>query len=194
MYLIPFNKTPGDVQWLIQKKLDVSRFSCRMEEVKSPVKRRLAPYCLKISTVRLRKKKDYCGAHAGPCVVNPFREGKHKHACWLEGVDWVAFSHMINSVCDDNDIDADFWSQSFEFKGKMWIRRGKLRRVAYRSIWIPNSFSFNGGNEVWDTKVDDDDFENRIGKESDIPKYPAGTPGIPEYDPEKAEAWEKEYT
>lgn len=136
---------------------------------------------LKIKNVRLKKKKDYCGQHPNACVVIPWlAPRKHKRTTYLEGADWVAFNDMLNDLCDEHNIEANIWSTSKEFRGRMHIRREWRKRLAvYRSYAMPREdVTFWG----WDVQNPSGDYANRFGC-SNVPRssYPEGTPGISEW-------------
>lgn len=123
---------------------------------------------IKISNVRLRESKHYCGNHPLPCPVRPFPT-RHIHSKCLEGADWVAFNDMLNDVLDKLKVSADVASSL------VIIRKGLERCTCYEAQAIPNSID----NEwVKDSGM----FSNWIErKESKMSAYPNGTPGVPEY-------------
>lgn len=108
---------------------------------------------LNISRVRLIKKKDYCGQHAGPCQINPFFNKKHNHTCFLEWNDWVSFHNIINDVLDEHGLSANITTQPAERivdlpNGKaarfFWIRKGLKRRFNYETTaveWLRNGLA-----------------------------------------------------
>lgn len=155
-------------------RLEVSRFKAAVSIENSSVK---------IRTVRLREKKDYCGQHPGPCVVTPFRERKHSRASYLEGADWVGFNRLLNDLCDDFGWECDIWSHSMEFKGKMRIRLGRLRRFRYEAEVVSDF-----GHQAWMPRGEDSDFIDRVGKSPPADEYPEDTPGLAEWRPEPANA------
>jgi hypothetical protein len=156
----------GDVAYLLTAALRDSRFTARVEVEDGRVK---------ISLVRLKAKKPYCGAHPGPCLPNFFGQfRKHINAHFLEGADWVGFNDGVNDLLDRHSVAADFWSASMEFRGRMWIRRGTRRRTCYDCTYGPNN------HPSWRTGRDDGgrwgDYCGRLAPRSE---YPAGTPGHP---------------
>ena len=118
-------------------------------------------FVLNIYDVRLRQKKDYCGNHAGPCLV---REKRHFETRYLEGADWVAFNDMLNDVLDRLEAAADVAS------GHCTVRRGRRRRVHYGA---------NG--QIWDRYGYEGDYEDWCGRKAARSTYPDSTPGIPEW-------------
>ncbi|MCI0421496.1 MAG: hypothetical protein L0312_20105 [Acidobacteria bacterium] len=137
---------------------------------------------IRIETVRLRIRKLYCGQHAGPCLVNPIFNRRHFKAIYLEGADWIGFDDMLNDVLDEMSMDAKVWSsRAGDIKGRLYIRRGRKRRIHYDMI-AGHDTAF-GTVYVWDGAGEEDDFYDCI----DLPKpfppsaYPAGTPGLAEW-------------
>jgi hypothetical protein len=194
MYVIPKNDQDCyKIQYeLLNNYLPISRFHIRTLELGMHPRANRRGLSLKISTVRLKKKKDYCGQHPNACVVNPFiGPKKHKITSYLEGTDWVAFNDMLNDLCDEHSIEADIWSESIEFVGKMRIRKGQLRLHTYRSA--PQS---NGFVEFWhwDTNNPSCDYSNRFGQLTrERSDYPNGTPGIPEWLLDREEEFLREH-
>jgi len=178
MYLIPKDVHPEVVKKELEELLKQSRFTARLDVEFSPNQVR-NKHVLKISNVRLRRKKGYCGQHPNACVVRLIPK-KHIRAHYLEGADWVAFDDMLNDLCDRKCWEADIWSKSLEFRGKMVIRKGRRRRIAYHS----ECRIVGGGwpHYQWDTTFRDEDFADRIGQESPRSVYPDGTPGLAEWE------------
>ena len=129
---------------------------------------------LKIMGVRLKRKKDYCGQHAGPCLAqNAWRP--HKVTSYLEGSDWVAWNDMLNDLCDANKIEAVIFSTRESIGGPLYLRKGKARCINYQEAAV---------GQHWDGKQPDSVFsEEHFGKRKPAARadYPDGTPGIPEY-------------
>ncbi len=128
MWMIPKGETVtvGLLRSKLQDTLLDSRFTADLTEELYRGK-----WGVKIMRVRLRYKKDYCGAHPGPCLNN-FR--KHMKASLLEGMDWVAFNAMLNNMLDKLKADCDVFSFNQEatvYGGKYFIRIGTRRRVLY---------------------------------------------------------------
>lgn len=181
------------VKYLLENEyLPLSRFRVGILEIDMHPRASPRSLSLKISTVRLKKKKDYCGQHPNACVANPFiGPKKHRITTYLEGTDWVAFNDMLNDLCDEHRIEADIWSESIEFRGKMRIRKGQLRLHTYRSE--PKS---NGIVEFWhwNTNNPNCDYDNRFGQMTrERSSYPNGTPGIPEWLLDREEAFLREH-
>lgn len=156
MWIIPNDSTNlGDLKWLLDKKIQGSRFTATTEVANLSPQRR----GIKIECVRLRRKKDYCGAHPGPCLVNG---RKHMRASYLEGLDWVGFNALLNDLLDEHKVDATVFSYNRESitPGRYYIRRGKRRRVGYPYDVLGGRFAH------WtQTKEDLDDlFEDYSGK------------------------------
>lgn len=127
-------------------------------------------YRLKISQVRLREYKDYCGQHPGPCVLGGAR---HRHSRYLEGADWVGFNDGLNTVLDLLNAAADVWSYNREAIGsRYYIRRGYERLVNYAATASGGQF-----NQAWLQPVDADfaDYRRCPHRRS---VFPYGTPGI----------------
>lgn len=186
MFLIPNDKDETkrpDVEVVakaIRDRLEESRFTARVEYYRShPRCRRMD--AVKIECVRLRRKKDYCGQHPNACPVT-FVQKKHKRTSYLEGADWVGLNDMINDLCDERNWSADFWSTSPEFKGRLFVRSGRLRRVSYPSIEVV-LFGVRAIN-LWDTsdaKKARHYYDDYCGRKAPKSEYAYGTPGLAEW-------------
>jgi hypothetical protein len=168
MWLIPKDDSSLDTtRYLLDLAIQASRFTARIEIGKLRYKAGI-----KISVVRLRNRKDYCGAHAGPCPVVGGR--KHMIARYLEGLDWVGFNHLLNDVLDAHNLSYDVFSFNREsLVRQYYIRRGRQRRIAY-------VYDHNGRFAHW-TQGTDECFADYCGKPS--PDYDpeilaSGTPGL----------------
>lgn len=144
------------VFFALQIQAIASRFTMELERV--PGKR---VHRVMIRNVRLRESKHYCGAHAGPCQINPLFHKPHRKAKFLEGADWVAFNDMLNDLLDEMGIHADVSSSVCV------IRKGLERCVEYDG---KDGQDFNKFGR----------YANCIGQQVKA-KYPAGTPGIDEW-------------
>lgn len=141
---------------------------------------------IKIKNVRLRNRKDYCGAHPGPCLVNPLRsETPHKATRLLEGLDWVGFNHMLNDWLDEREQACTVFSYNRESMAhRYYIRRGRRRRVKYPFETEMNSLGFAQFAHWTQSKEDLEDtyiFQDHCGRphpsvDEDI--LQSGTPGI----------------
>ncbi len=148
MWIIPLKGEPpvSVHRWMaaIEGVLSASRFTARLA-IGCP---RFCPArdCVKISTVRLRRKKPYCGAHPGPCLAVTNRP--HRVCSLLEGADWVGFNGLLNDVLDKASATCDVFSFNREsLERKYYIRKGRLRRVGYPyayqnrfAHWLQGSF------------------------------------------------------
>lgn len=112
---------------------------------------------VELREIRLKEPKPYCGNHAGPCLI----ERPHRKARYLEGLDWVEFNDLVNSVLDRLHIPADVASSACT------IRKGLKRRVVYEG----------GPNGDWDKTGRSQDYEDWCGKDAPSSNYPMGTPG-----------------
>jgi hypothetical protein len=180
MWLIPKGDlSPGTVVWWLQKKIESSRFTADVS-VKDFRKRTPA---VKVSCVRLKNKKSYCGAHPGPCQANGGR--KRMNARYLEGLDWVGFNALLNDVLDGISADCTVFSYNNEsLTSRYYIRLGTRRRVQY-----PYKCSSVGGirwftHWTQDKDYKTEDFQDYCGKSP--PAVPcdiamSGTPGYPCY-------------
>lgn len=157
----------------LDAKLKASRFTARTSLEKSSPNRP----GIKIECIRLRRKKDYCGAHPGPCLVGGRR---HTRAFYLEGLDWVGFNALLNDLLDANAVDAHVFSFNREaiISGRYYIRRGRRRRTAY-------PYAVRGGRFAHWTQTKDDLehlFEDFCGKDPpDMEDALAGLDGTPGY-------------
>lgn len=184
MWLIPKGDlTPQHVLDVLKKKMHLSRFTAHLEVGKLG---KNTPG-VKVSCVRLKRKKPYCGAHPGPCL-NTFR--KHKNATWLEGLDWVGFNALVNDLLDELNAECDFFSYNREslVGGRYHIRLGRRRRVGY-------PFSYRGNFAHWTQGDLEKDFEDHCGKpHPEVPWHikDAGTPGYPCYSITEEEVYRAE--
>lgn len=177
MYVVPHNVSPLVFRtFLFQEYLPISRFRIVYDEAGIEIGRwdRVSRVhdALKIKGVRLKRKKPYCGQHAGPCRLTGI---KHHPRFYLEGLDWVAFNDMLNDLCDAHRIEADIWTDGREQSGRLYLRHGRRRRDRYNQL---NDTPF------WDAYHDPNDFTDiHFGKsEPDIRSdYVEGTPGLPEW-------------
>lgn len=167
--------------WLkFQSERDRSRFLVRFEKLSPQSRfivgtRSVAPnFKLYLGSIRLWRKKDYCGQHPGPCLPSPLGERPHKRGSWLEGSDWVGFNDLLNDICDKLNLTVDIWSHNREaHSGKYWIRQGARRRTGYLHEWT-------WGVRHW-AKEQDSDFEDCRGQVSLVSNVSDGTPGIPHW-------------
>lgn len=117
--------SPAVLKHRLDEKIGASRFSARTSVESASAYRK----GVKIETVRLRNRKDYCGAHPGPCLAKGRR---HKTASYLEGLDWVGFNALINDLLDELGTDAHVFSYNREASvGRYYIRRNRRRRTSY---------------------------------------------------------------
>jgi len=126
---------------------------------------------IKIEYVRLRRRKDYCGQHPGPCLAL-FR--RHRKSSCLEGTDWVAFNDLLNDVLDALGVDADVFSFNRESMcSRYYIRRGTRRLTNYLSDSVIRS-----GRPIYFWRENYlADFEDWCDKEAPASTYPDDTPG-----------------
>jgi hypothetical protein len=174
--------TPEDVNWwavvrVLQFSVERTRFTATFNVETLPRSKRLG---IKVTNIRLRNKKDYCGAHPGPCVVE---RKKHPVCRYLEGLDWVGFAWWINNVLDAIPpglfSDVDVWSYNRE---KIGSRPYYLRQKGLRRLGFPHDILSRGGREFahW-VDGDPDDFEDYRGKPApplDLARVDDGTPGF----------------
>lgn len=155
----------GRVCAAVQAAVAASRFTADVAVA------RLGSKCgVKVSRVRLRRKKGYCGAHPGPCLVGGRR---HTVASYLEGNDWIGFNHLVNDALDRLGAEWDFFSFNREsLTPRYFARRGRRRRVAY-----PYEYHPSGRFAHW-TQGGDDCFEDYCGKPPpEVAGLRDGTPG-----------------
>lgn len=185
MLIVPRNTTAERVHTLLWSWLDRSRFTCDFEQVRVPRRRSRKPWAesfgLKISRVRLRIPKLYCGQHAGPCPIRFGGERPHKLGRWLEGSDWVGFDDFLNDVLDRYKVEADVWQKGQDFLRPYFLRLGRARRILHPDTWVGRFGVFFQG---WECENYPHEFsEEHFGSKRDAPRaaYPAGTPGIAEW-------------
>lgn len=186
MWVLPKEESREHICDLLKFTVAVSRFTAHFEFATLANSRP----GLKISNIRLRNKKGYCGAHPGPCVA--LVERKHKVTRFLEGLDWVGFNHMLNDVLDEISANCIVFSFNRESTcGKYYIRRGRLRRVHYPYEYVGNFAGWSQGEDN-----DFQDFCGRLSPGMDQWIVNSGTPGYPCYileEEAKYRAEEQEY-
>lgn len=181
MWMIPKDQHgPRYLMDLLEVQLNASRFTARLDLDTH----RKTQRGVKITCVRLRNKKDYCGEHPGPC----FAGGRHTTSRYLEGLDWIGFNGMINDMLDKLSADCHVFSFNREsLVSKYYVRKGRRRRVAY-------PFSYRGQFAHWTQS--DHDFEDYCGKPPPL-LGPAvldqGTPGLACHTPEAETLLKAEY-
>lgn len=150
-YLIkPVNKsTLGKILSGLTRKLEKSRFRAELTEDGKSVK---------LSKIRLKASKEYCGNHAGPCQIKGVH--KNKKANFLEGSDWIAFNDGVNDLLDKLKVEASVTSSICV------MRKGLLRRTEYSGI--------DGG----EFDKEGDEYLNNIGGKAMKSYCQEGTPGI----------------
>jgi hypothetical protein len=127
MWIIPRGgESPEHLKDLVVDKMKLSRFHAHVELGTLGKKDR----GVKITCVRLKRRKPYCGAHPGPCLNTGRR---HSNATFLEGLDWVGFNALLNDLLDAHSVNADVFSYNRETLkgGKYFVRVGRTRRVRY---------------------------------------------------------------
>lgn len=183
MWIIPRHDTTrlSEIRHKVWEAVEKSRFRATVE-----IDDHKGKTGVKVSVVRLRRRKGYCGAHPGPCLVN---RGRHPVNSILEGLDWVGFNHLINDVLDALGVDCNVFTYNREsLTSKYMIRRGRERRVGY-------PFEYRGDFAHW-TQGHDFDFEDHCGKPSpevDPSILDSGTPGLPCYTLEEEDRLREEY-
>jgi hypothetical protein len=144
----------------LDRALGPTRFVCRVRIDDART--------IRLDPVRLFAAKDYCGNHPGPCLLGGRR---HRHYCYLEGADWVAYNDLINKVLDRLGIEADVGSSTCA------VRKGRRRRVVYEQHFI----QLGNGRAVadWERTGAPACYEDWCGHRGAPPsRYPDGTPGI----------------
>lgn len=128
-----------------------------------------------IRAIRLRRSKDYCGNHAGPCIFGAGK--KHAHRRYLEGLDWVSWNDMINDLLDSVGHDGDVRSTS------VIVRKGRRRRTVYCGT---------PGLE-FDMDTADVDYVDYTFKSAPPSYCEEGTPGVYGYDMQSQLTFEETY-
>jgi hypothetical protein len=185
MWIIPKERERfNDIYYSLRPNIERSRFTAKIEDgcLKSWNKLRNG---IKLSCIRLRNKKDYCGQHPGECLINPFERYPRKHpiSIRLEGLDWVGFNDGLNDMLDRLNVSADVFSFNRE-AGKItkhgarrlsrfYIRRGRCRYLEYTQARIERDFR---PLVFW---TDSDNYADYCGQQAPRSKYPSGTPGLP---------------
>lgn len=168
MYSIKLTESPQEGLFPIVEELKQyladSRFTCTLEPKMMFKRSRLSSSgfyygAINISTIRLKKAKQYCGNHAGPCLLT-FELPKKKYK-YLEGADWVEFNDTINDFLDKKKLSAVVES------AEVRVRLNNMRRVYYS----------DNGYGVWNKYGHADDYECGF-KENLQTVFTYGTPGI----------------
>lgn len=131
----------------ILKSIQGSRFKAEV---------RLNKNTISFHKIRLQKSKEYCGSHAGPCLLG----GPDRKAVFLEGADWVEFNDRLNNIMDKLGLSANIASSVCV------IRKGFLRRIKY------------SGGKGGEWLKDENAYLDNCGKPAIKSSYPSGTPGI----------------
>ena len=175
MYVLPLDGSLGEAHRLITEALAVSRFRCDIE-TEDFYRPRLYPgllAVLRLRCIRMKRKKPYCGQHAGPCQAR-FSWRKHPVMSLLEGADWIGWNAMLNDIFDAAGMSVDIWSRSKEGgldgSGRFFVRKGRRRRMIYDGEETRGVFHWAVATEA--------DFEDYCGETPPETSYPAGTPGI----------------
>lgn len=122
---------------LIRAMVESTRFEAEVETYQLGAR---------LSRVRLRTAKPYCGQHPGQCFVGPFGDRPKRRTRWLEWDDWVDFHALVNSVLDQLGLSADAWTNPPErlSKGKrMFVRRkdlGARKKYEWEDDWSKGGF------------------------------------------------------
>lgn len=162
--------TVAAVRQALEASLGQTRFTARVGcPVVRPGRRSAGQFSVHV--VRLKRAKDNCGQHPGPCLLNR----PHRVSRFLEGADWVAFNDFINDTLDRLAVSADVWTINREAVrgGRFYLRRGRCRRMEYDCA----PFSPMSPQVGWEPLSAE--FEDWIGRSAPRSWYPAGTPGIP---------------
>lgn len=172
MYLHPLEVDVEVIQNLFHAVMPRSRFTWLADVYAMPRWLggiRKGRRILRLTNVRLRRRKFYCGQHPGPCRAlfpRPHRRGK-----WLEGADWVGMNDLINDVLDEAQLTVDVFSASRESDGLQWVRKGRRRRWNYGQIAAD-------GFVHWDGPGSPGDYVDRCGQITGPSRHPHGTPGL----------------
>jgi hypothetical protein len=136
-------------------------------------------WTIKLSNIRLRLAKDYCGQHPGPCQVIPGFNRPHARRRHLEGADFVGFNDGLNTVFDRLAVSADIFSHNIAARcSRFYIRKGRCRRVRYTMSADDRGFRVF---YFWDAG-EDNDFVDYCGrKHAPRSEYPTGTPGLAQW-------------
>lgn len=173
MFLVPYNYDAAAVcRHLVEEYLPISRF--HILDLEDGIFRSASAKLrsLRIVGVRLKRKKFYCGQHAGPCQARI--RTTHPLASYLEGADFVGFNDMLNDLCDKYQIEANIWSTR-ESHGRLYLRRGRDRCNYYECDHITGQHWH--ANERSSTSF----YADHFGDPNPAPRseYTDGTPGIP---------------
>ncbi len=118
---------------------------------------------VRLCSIRLKSKKDYCGNHPGPCRLTGRR---HVRRHFLEGLDWCSFNDMVNDLLDGLGVEADVRSSTCR------VRKGGKRRISYGMV--VGVF----GHAGWAPDGEVTEYLDCRQYEAPETEYPAGTPGI----------------
>lgn len=95
---------------------------------------------LELLSVRLTKKRPYCGNHAGPC---PAGGPKKRDYTFLEALDWIRFNNALNKALDASSFGdkVDIHSKAdVEHGSPVHIRRAGVGRRKWQYLENPKDF------------------------------------------------------
>jgi hypothetical protein len=187
MWIVPKEEEQVDsIARAVRNAVDKSRFTAVVEMDYLPGWNRHRR-AVKITKIRLRNRKSYCGQHAGPCIVNPFfGVKKHPISVKLEGSDWIGWNDGINDILDKIAVDAKVWTANREAakpgrKGvlvgvsRYYIRKGRCRRIFYDAQFHTNSVGVTFAHWV---EGRDCDYQDYCEQKAPRAMYEDGTPGL----------------
>ncbi|MEK6878467.1 MAG: hypothetical protein AABY22_02610 [Nanoarchaeota archaeon] len=147
-----------DIVFQLSQTIQNSRFTANLENLTSK--------SLRISDIRLRDSKSYCGNHPKTCK---FPNENHQKSKYLEGADWIEFNDLINDVLDSLKVAANV------FNSVCIIRKGNKRRIKYNA-----DKQFPNNTWQWNKDEIEEDcyFDNTNLRHSLVSIFPDGTPGV----------------
>jgi len=154
----------GHVVQALSEALRVSRFKATILTPRWNV--------VRLSRVKLRTGKEWCGSHAKACE-NAHKDHGNPKRTLLEGADWVEFNDcIVNNTLDKLGVSADVQS------AVCIIRWGTRRRIRYESNHTRGSKEHGTFEHVWDFDGPAEHYADYTGRTAVPSDFPEGTPGI----------------
>jgi hypothetical protein len=143
------------VKQVVEEALASSRFTADLDRTFQSLSKgslegsRKNGLAFRLSRIRLRTPKLYCGQHPGECDGR----GRKMRATYLEWDDWVELNTLINLALDALAIDADVWSKPHDVAGIFWIRKGLKARKRYE--WEEKTGTYGRAIREWNRGTED---------------------------------------
>ena len=120
---------------------------------------------IRISNIRLKESKKWCGSHPAQCDVPATRR-----ATFLEGADWVEWNDRLNDLLDSMNVSANV-------RSAVCILRKDVRRRTHYGMYYQAPLGVVQRTE-WNEDEDYRYYEDYRGRIAPASYYPEGTPGL----------------